>query len=99
MALHGTNGRTVRAAADRTIADPPRWTCPLSTEQYRVLAAVAHGRVRRDLLFGRLAPHLLDGRGIVGSLGSLVIRRLVVLQPLGPPRCTRRGADRLRSPD
>ena len=94
MSLHGSN-----LGAWGRVADPPWWTCPLSTEQYQVLSAVAHRRVRRDLLFGRLEPHLLDGRDIGWTLRLLVIRGLVVLHPVGPPECTRRGADLLRSAD
>ena len=99
MSIHGTDGRADRKARGRTVADPPWWTCSLSTEQYRVLAAVAGGRVRRDLLCGRLEPHLLDGRDVGWTLRALVIRGLVVLRPMGPPRCTRRGADLLESSD
>ena len=72
---------------------------PLSPRQYKVLQAVADQRIQRDTLLGTLEPHLLDGEDVIWTLRSLVIRGLVQLQPIGPPRLTRRGHRTLDSPD
>ncbi len=72
---------------------------PLSARQYRVLQAVADGRVRRDVLLGSLEPHLLDGRDVIWTLRALVLRGLMRLQPIGPPLLTRRGKRVLDSPE
>ena len=72
---------------------------PLSPRQYKVLQAVADQRIQRDTLLGTLEPHLLDGDDVIWTLRGLVIRGLVQLQPIGPPRLTRRGRRTLDSPD
>jgi hypothetical protein len=66
----------------------------LTPRHYEVLQAVADGRIRRDLLLGLYEPHLLNGRDVIWTLRGLVLRRLVQLQPIGPPRLTARGVDR-----
>jgi hypothetical protein len=68
---------------------------PLTGRQYEVLQAVADGRVLRGLLLGTLEPHLLGGQDIIWTLRALVVRRLILLQPLGAPRVTARGLDML----
>jgi len=64
---------------------------------YEVLGAVADQRIRRDVLLGRLEPHLLNGRDVIWTLRGLVLRGLVQLQPIGPPRLTTRGRQTLDS--
>ena len=72
---------------------------PLSPRQYTVLQAVADQRIQRDTLLGTLEPHLLNGQDVIWTLRALVLRGLVQLQPIGPPRLTRRGRRTLDSPD
>ena len=72
---------------------------PLSPRQYKVLQAVADQRIQRDTLLGTLEPHLLDREDVIWTLRGLVIRGLVQLQPIGPPRLTRRGRRTLDAPD
>ena len=79
-----------------TTAHHPR---PLSPRQYKVLQAVADQRIHRDTLLGTLEPHLLDGEDVIWTLRALVLRGLVQLQPIGPPRLTPRGRRTLDSPD
>lgn len=74
---------------------PPR----LTPSQYQVLQAVADGRISRGWLLGDLEPYLFDGRDVIGELRRLVLRRLVLLAPAGPPRLTRRGRRVLDGPD
>ena len=71
----------------------------LTPRQYRVLQAVADGRVQRDLLLGSLEPHVLDGRDVIWPLRGLVLRGLVRIRPVGPPTVTRRGRGVLDSRD
>ena len=72
---------------------------PLTPQQKEVLQAVAGQRIHRDILLGTLEPHLLDGKDVTWTLRALVIRGLVQLQPIGPPRLTTRGRRTLGSPD
>jgi hypothetical protein len=74
---------------------PPR----LTPEQYRVLQAVADGRINRGYLFGDLEPHLLDDRDVIWTLRRLVLHRLVLLRPVGPPSLTARGRWVLDAPN
>jgi hypothetical protein len=71
----------------------------LTPEQYRVLRAVADGRIARGVLLGDLEPYLLDDREVIWPLRRLVLRGLVVLHPIGPPSLTSRGQWVLDSPD
>ena len=82
---------------------PPNPTHPLSPKpltphQHEVVQAVAEQRIHRDILLGTLEPHLLDGKDAAWTLRALVIRGLVQLQPIGPPRLTTRGHRTLGSP-
>ena len=70
---------------------------PLTPHQHEVLQAVAGQRIHRDILLGTLEPHLLDGKDVTWTLRALVIRGLVHLQPIGPPRLTARGRRRVDS--
>lgn len=74
---------------------PPR----LTPRQYQVLQAVADGRIARGWLLGDLEPYLLEDRDVIGVLRRLVLRRLVLLAPIGPPSLTRRGRRVLDGPD
>jgi hypothetical protein len=69
----------------------PDSTEPLSPRQWEVLQAVADERIRRDVLLGPYEPHLLDGLDVIWTLRELVLRRLVQLQPIGPPHLTPLG--------
>jgi hypothetical protein len=71
---------------------------PLTPHQHEVLQAIAGQRIHRDILLGTLEPHLLDGKDVTWTLRALVIRGLVQLQPIGPPRLTTRGHRTLGSP-
>jgi hypothetical protein len=64
---------------------------------YEVLQAVADQRIRRDPLLGSFEPYLLDGRDVIWILRGLVLRGLVQLQPIGPPRLTACGRRTLDS--
>jgi len=90
---------TPTRSGHRVTTPTPAATRPLSPKQYEVLQAVADGRIQRDLLLGTFEPHLLDGQDVIWTLRTLVIRRLVQLQPIGPPRLTDRGRRKLDSPD
>jgi hypothetical protein len=70
---------------------PPGSIESLSSRQWEVLQAVADERIRRDVLLGTYEPHLLDGLDVIWTLRELVLRRLVQLQPIGPPHLTPRG--------
>ena len=70
---------------------------PLTPQQKEVLQAVADQRIHRDVLLGTLEPHLLSGHDVIWTLRALVIRGLVQLQPIGPPRLTARGRRRVDS--
>ena len=70
---------------------------PLTPHQHEVLRAVAGQRIHRDILHGTLEPHLLDGKDVPWTLRALVIRGLVQLQPIGPPRLTARRRRRVDS--
>ena len=72
---------------------------PLTPNQHEVLQAVADQRIHRDILLGTLEPHLLNGHDVTWTLRALVIRGLIQLQPIGPPRLTTRGRRTLDSPD
>ena len=61
------------------------------------MQAVAEQRIHRDILLGTLEPHVLDGKDATWTLRALVIRGLVQLQPIGPPRLTTRGRRTLGS--
>jgi hypothetical protein len=74
----------------------PPWLTP---RQYQVLQAVADGRIARGWLLGDLEPYLLEDRDVIGVLRRLVLRRLVLLAPIGPPSLTRRGRRVLDGPD
>jgi len=72
---------------------------PLTPPQYEALQAVADQRIHRDILLGTLEPHLLNGHDVTWTLRAHVIRGLIQLQPIGPPRLTTRGRRTLDSPD
>jgi len=86
---HGLSGLFRCATSARTPGAST--TAALSAEQCRVLAAVAEGRIDRGYLLGDLEPYLLDGREVIKPLRVLVLHRLVVLRPIGPPDLTGRG--------
>lgn len=79
--------------------DGPRFSCRLPADQQHVLRAVADGQVSRGYLLGDLEPYLLGDREVVGVLRRLVLRGLVLLGPVGPPRLTTRGRRLLEQPD
>ena len=83
--------RGPRNGAHPAAAAPSLSPALLTPRQHEVLRAIADERIRRDLLLGTLEPHLLNGHDVIWTLRALVIRGLVLLQPIGPPRLTTRG--------
>lgn len=72
----------------------PRGAWALAPRHLQVLRAISDGRVARDLLYGDLAPWMLDGREVSWSITVLAARRYIVLTNtgLGPAQLTTRGA-------
>lgn len=62
-----------------------------------VLRGVGAGRVSRDLLYGDLAPWMLDGRSVSWPLAVLTLRGLVRFDAFGveAPKLTARGLEAL----